>query len=206
MKSTQRQTKADQRAATIRLLVEIGRDIFAHQGFAQASNEEIVQRGGLTRGALYHHFGGKEGLFRAVLENVQQDVARRVAEAADIAASPWEQLRLGCVAFLRASLDPPIQRIMLIDAPAVLGWDVWRQLDAAHSMRLLENVLRDLVAQKLIAPLPVVALTHLLSGAMNEAALWIARADDTEQAFADATTTLDYLLASLRQDVPHGDA
>jgi AcrR family transcriptional regulator len=202
MASTERRTKAAQRAATMHRLVEIGREMFTEQGYAQAANEEIVGRAGLTRGALYHHFGGKEGLFRAVLEDVQQDVARRVAEAAEAAPSPWEQLRAGCVAFLRASLDPQVQRIMLIDAPAVLGWEVWRQLDAAHSMKLLQDALHTLIIEKTIAPLPVAALTHLLSGAMNEAALWIARAEQPDQALADATLTLEYLLASLQEDAP----
>lgn len=202
MPAKERQTKATQRAATIRELIRVGREVFAQQGFARASTEEIVQRAGLTRGALYHHFSGKEGLFRAVLEDVQQDVARRVAEAAGRTTTPWEQLLAGCRAFLTASLDPHIQQIMLIDAPAVLGWEVWRRLDAEHSMKLLEDALHALVEAGQIEPLPVDALTHLLSGAMNEAALWIARSDRTEQALADASLTLEYLLEALRREHP----
>jgi len=203
MSAKERQTKATQRATTIRELVRVGREVFAQQGFAQASTEEIVQRAGLTRGALYHHFSGKEGLFRAVLEDVQQDIAHRVAEAAGRTTAPWEQLLDGCRAFLTASLDPHIQQIVLIDAPAVLGWELWRRLDAEHSMKLLEDALGALVEAGQIEPLPVDALTHLLSGAMNEAALWIARSDRREQALTDAILTLDYLLESLRR-VPSG--
>ena len=203
MSAKERQTKATQRATTIRELVRVGREVFAQQGFAQASTEEIVQRAGLTRGALYHHFSGKEGLFRAVLEDVQQDIAHRVAEAAGRTTAPWEQLLDGCRAFLTASLDPHIQQIVLIDAPAVLGWELWRRLDAEHSMKLLEDALGALVEAGQIEPLPVDALTHLLSGAMNEAALWIVRSDRREQALTDAILTLDYLLESLRR-VPSG--
>ena len=191
-------TKAAQREATIRRLLQVGREIFAAEGYAGAVTEEIARRAGVTRGALYHHFAGKEALFAAVLTAVQHDVAGRVAAAADD-TDPWAQLRAGCHAFLAASLDPTVQRIMLLDGPAVLGWENWRALDAEHSMRLLREGLEALIAQGLIAPQPVEALTHLLSGAMNEAALWIARSAQTEQALAEATAALDRLLDGLRQ-------
>ena len=191
-------TKAAQRKATIRQLLQVGREIFAAEGYAGAATEEIARRAGVTRGALYHHFAGKEALFAAVLTAVQHDVAGRVAAATDD-TDPWAQLRAGCHAFLAASLDPTVQRIMLLDGPAVLGWENWRALDAEHSMRLLREGLEALIAQGLIAPQPVEALTHLLSGAMNEAALWIARSTQTEQALAEATAALDRLLDGLRQ-------
>ncbi len=191
-------TKAAQREATIRQLIQVGREIFAESGYAGAATEEIARRAGVTRGALYHHFAGKEALFAAVLTEVQHDVAGRVTAATD-SADPWEQLRAGCHAFLAASLDPTVQRIMLLDGPAVLGWETWRALDAEHSMRLLREGLEALIAQGLIAPQPVEALTHLLSGAMNESALWIARSAHTEQTLAEATAALNRLLDGLRQ-------
>ena len=190
-------TKAAQREATVARLVAVGRDRFARAGYAQTATEEIVRRAGVTRGALYHHFGSKEGLFAAVLVDVQRDVGRRVAAAAEREEDRWRQLRAGCRAFLRASLDPEVRRIALIDAPAVLGWEAWRSADAAASMPLLADVLAALAADGTIAPPSVEALAHLLSGAMNEAALWIAQADDTERALADATATLDHLLDAL---------
>lgn len=199
-----RRTKAEQRATTTRRLLQVGREVFAEQGYAGASTEEIVRRAGVTRGALYHHFAGKEALFAAVLADVQRDVARRVAEAADRETDRCGQLRAGCHAFLAASLDPHVQRIMLLDAPAVLGWEAWRRLDAEHAMRLLREGLDALVAEGGIAPQPVEPLTHLLSGAMNEAALWIARAPRTEQALAEATAALDHLLDGLRRVEPRG--
>ena len=173
--------------------------MFASRGYAASPAEEIVQQAGLTRGALYHHYGGKDGLFRAVLEDVQRDVAERIEQAARVAATPWDQLVAGCRAFLVASIDPEVQRIMLVDAPAVLGWEEWRRLDAAYSMRSLNDVLHILTTDGTIVALPIDALTHLLSGAMNEAALWIARAEHTDQALAEATRTLEHLLSSLRR-------
>lgn len=200
-----RRTKVEQRAATTRRLLQVAREVFAEHGYVGASTEEIVRRAGVTRGALYHHFADKEALFAAVLADVQRDVAHRIEEAADQENGRWEQLRAGCHAFLVASLDPHVQRIMLLDAPAVLGWEVWRGLDAEHAMRLLREGLDALITEGGITPQPVEPLTHLLSGAMNEVALWIARSPPTEQALVEATVALDHLLEGLREAQPRGE-
>lgn len=199
MAATSGRTKAAQREATTQQLIQVGRELFAAHGYAATSTEEIVRHAGVTRGALYHHFSGKEALFAAVLAAVQRDVAARVSAAAEQENEPWEQLQVGCRAFLAASLDPEVQQIMLIDGPAILGWETWRQLDAEYAMRVLHEGLTILVDTAIILPLPVDALTHLLSGAMNEAALWIARAELRDQALAEASSTLDSLLDGLRQ-------
>jgi AcrR family transcriptional regulator len=193
-------TKAEQRAATMHKLTEIARQVFASEGYAEASLEKIVQRAGVTRGALYHHFESKEGLFRAVLEIVQGEVAKRIEQAADAQDDLWAQLIVGCRVFLETSIDPTIQRIMLVDAPAVLGWETWRRIDAEQSGKLLEEILVTLTEQGKIKRLPIEALTRLLSGAMNEAALWIAQADDPQRALAEAVTAFEALLTSLKTD------
>jgi AcrR family transcriptional regulator len=192
-----RRTKSEQREETIARLVAVGREIFMEQGYAHAATEEIVQRAGVTRGALYHHFENKEGLFKAVLEDVQRDVGERILNASAQATDPWAELVVGCKAFLAASTDPKIQRIMLIDAPAVLGWSLWREIDAQYGASSLREILVTLSAQTIIKPLSVDALVHLLSGAMNEAALWIAQADQPDQALAEAEIALETLLESL---------
>lgn len=183
----------------MRLLIEVGRHLFATEGYAQASTEEIVQRAGVTRGALYHHFGSKEGLFLAVLDSVLADVGLQVARAAAKETSIWEQLRAGCRAFLHAAADPAVTRIALIDAPAVLDWERWRELDERHSQSLLRAALTQIRAEGTISATPA-ATTALLSGAMNEAALWIARAPDRETALAEAIAALDQLLVGLQVD------
>lgn len=192
-------TKAQQREAMTKKLIQIARDIFTRDGYANAATEEIVQLAGVTRGALYHHFGSKEGLFQAVLASIQQDVAERIHQVADQELDSWEQLIRGCIAFLEASLDPQVQRIMLIDAPAVLGWSLWRELDAQHSMASLREVLSELMDKGQIAPLPLTALTHLLSGAMNEGALWIAQSDNPQRALREASEALTHLITRLRE-------
>ncbi|MEV0387006.1 TetR/AcrR family transcriptional regulator [Nonomuraea sp. NPDC050643] len=168
-------SRAEQRERTRRTLVAESRRLFAAKGYAAVGLAEIVRESGVTKGALYHHFEGKTALFRAVLEEVQQEVAARVVAAAEAAEDPWERLKAGCAAFVEASADPEVQRVMLLDGPAVLGWNEWRAIDEATSAAHLSEALTALVADGTIPPQPVAPLTRLLSGAMNEAALWLAQ-------------------------------
>jgi AcrR family transcriptional regulator len=191
-------TKAEQRLETMRTLVQIARAQFAEQGYAQTATEAIVRQAGVTRGALYHHFEGKEGLFKAVVDEVQKDVAQRIIDACQAVDEPWERLLVGCRAFLQASLEPDVQRIMLIDAPAILGWETWRAMDADHSMHLLESSIQELVTAGTIHVGSVAAATHLLSGAMNEGVLWIARSEQPLVALEETLTTFQQLLSGLR--------
>lgn len=195
----ERTTKAAQTEATTRLLIEIAREQFTAHGYAATATEEVVRLAGVTRGALYHHFGSKEGLFRAAVESVQAEIAARVETAANGAGDDaWAALLSGSRAFLMAALDPQARQIVLIDAPAVLGWEAWRAMDEANSMALLRAVLSQLIDAGIIAPLPLDALTRLLSGAMNEAALWIATAPDRDAALDQAMSALEALLAGVR--------
>lgn len=197
--ATDKVTKAAQTEATTRKLIDIARDQFAAHGYANTATEEVVRLAGVTRGALYHHFGSKEGLFRAVVESVQADIGARVDAAAGESEDAWGELVNGCRAFLMAALDPQARQIVLIDAPAVLGWETWRALDEANSMALLRASLAELVAAGILAPLPLDALTRLLSGAMNEAALWIANAPNRDTALDDAIIALESLLNGIRR-------
>src|SRR6516165_1618702 len=115
-----RRTKAAQREATTAALITAARTLFAERGYAGVGTEEIVQHAGVTRGALYHHFKDKEDLFRAVLVQVSAETAQRVLIAALAIDDPWEALVVGADAFLDASVTPEVQRIMLVDGPAVL--------------------------------------------------------------------------------------
>ncbi|MBL8155202.1 MAG: TetR/AcrR family transcriptional regulator [Anaerolineae bacterium] len=191
-------TKAQQKEATTARLIQVAREVFTRDGYANAATEEIVQIAGVTRGALYHHFGSKEGLFQAVFSALQQQMAQRIETASAGHDDIWEQLVTGCRVFLEASLEPDIQRILLVDAPAVLGWSVWREFDSQNSMKSLREALEELIAREQIPPLPVDALTHLLSGAMNEAALWIAQSANASAALAESIQALEHLLRGLR--------
>ncbi|GAB1821011.1 TetR/AcrR family transcriptional regulator [Herbidospora sp. RD11066] len=185
--------RAEQKERTRLALIAEARRLFAERGYADVGLAEITAAAGVTKGALYHQFDGKTALFRAVLEAVHNEVADRIVAASD--GDPWEGFVAGCRAFLVASTDPALQRILLIDGPAVLGWAEWRAFDEATSAFHLEEAITDLMRQGLLPQRPAAPLTRLLSGAMNEAALWLA----TEpSALDDTLRTLTELLESLR--------
>lgn len=190
-------SRAAQREATAEAFVTEARTLFAAHGYAAVTPAQIVAAVGKTKGALYHHFGSKAGLFRAVVEQVQRDVARRVESAANRHDDPWDQLVAGCEAFLATASDPEVQRILLIDAPAALGWHEWRAIDEASSGLLLTDVLTILVDRGVIPPQPVEPLARLLSGAMNEAAVWLAGTGRPSD-LADTIAALGRLLSGLR--------
>jgi AcrR family transcriptional regulator len=190
-------TKAQQREETTRTLVATARTLFAEKGYPSVSLAEIVARAGVSKGALYHYFEGKDDLFRAVLAQVHDEVAHRVGEVDD--ADRWTRLTTGCRMFLAAATDVRNQRIMLVDAPAVLGWETWRELDATTSMRHLTELLQELVDDGTIVDQPVAPLAHLLSGAMNEAALWLAGSHQPERDLDHAMTALTRMLTGLRR-------
>src|SRR5215207_5695805 len=173
--------KAQQSEATRALLIAESRRLFAERGYAGVGTEEIVRAAGVTRGALYHHFGGKEDLFRAAFEDVERDLAQRVAARAATGGDPLEALHAGVQAFLDACEDPAVQRIALIDAPSVLGWEQWREIDLKYGFGLMHGALEAAMEAGLIERQPVRALAHLLLGALDEAALLVARADDHGQ-------------------------
>ncbi|WP_282694299.1 TetR/AcrR family transcriptional regulator [Streptomyces sp. CC208A] len=189
--------RAEQRAATRRALLDEGRRRFAADGYQGVVLADVAQAVGVTKGAAYHHFESKAGLFRAVVAEVLEELGERVAAAAEEVSDPWEQLRAGCRAFLAAGSDPSTRRIVLVDAPTVMGWEEWRALDEESSARHLREALSTLVETGVIAGQPVEPLTRMLSGAMNEAALWVARSRSPE-ALDSAVDTLDRLLAGLR--------
>ena len=173
-----RRSQAERRSATRRALLDAGRELFAERGFAGAGQEDIVERAGVTRGALAHHFATKKGLFRAVVESVEIELTGNIAAAAMRGDDPMAHLRLGCLAFLDAALDPAVRRIVLLDAPAVLGWQEWREIDATYGLGLVSEVLEHCMEAGVLSARPVQPLAHILLAALNEAAMLVANADD----------------------------
>ncbi|MEK3856154.1 TetR/AcrR family transcriptional regulator [Cytobacillus sp. FSL H8-0458] len=179
---------------TIASLIKVARRHFTEKGYAASSMEDIVAEANLTRGALYHHFGNKRGLFQAVLEAVQKEIGDRVEAEASQSENPWEQLTLGCRAFVASAVELRTRRILLIDGPAVLGWEVWRSMDEQHSMRHLRDQLQIMQEQGNLKPVPLNALTHFLSGALNESALWIAESPD-ERSIEETMSVISHCLS-----------
>ena len=192
--------QAERSEATRKALVDVGRKLFAKRGYADVGTEEIVRRAGVTRGALYHHFAGKEDLFRAVAEQVEEDITRKSAEAALAHQDPWDQQRAGWDAFLDACLDPAVQRIILLDAPSVLGAKAWREIASKYGLALVQFGIQSLIEAGLIEEQPVDPLAHLVIGALSEAAVVIAQAEDTQAARAEMGVALERLMAGLRVD------
>jgi AcrR family transcriptional regulator len=184
--------------ATRARLLRVARRCFVERGYQSVPAEDLVREAGLTRGALYHHFGGKEGLFIALYEQIQREVTERIDGAAHAEPDAWGALRAGCHAFLEACVDPEVQRIVLLDAPAAMNWEAWRDVDLRHGLGSLREGIEAAMASGAIVEQPLDALAHLLLGAMNEAAMWIARSPNPATALAEARRVLDGLLSGLR--------
>lgn len=194
-----RRTQADRSAATREALVAAGRPLFAAHGFAEVSTDAIAAAAGVTRGALYHQFADKTALFGAVLAAVEADIARRLADAAAAAgaADPVEALRHAVRTWLDICVEPDILRIALIDGPSVLGWTHWREVCYQHVLGLVRVLLAQGIELGRVRPQPVTPLAHVLMGAGDEAALYVAEAADRTQARAEMTGILDQLIQGL---------
>ncbi len=192
-----RRTKAESEATAAAILAA-ARDLYARRGYAAVAVEEVADACGVTRGAVYHHFGSRAGLFAAVHADVTGAVAAEIERATDDVRDPWESLEAGCHAFLRAVVADDARQVVLVDGPAVLGWARWRQDDVRSSGRLLDAVLTELADAGQVRRDDVAATSALLSGAMNEAALWVAAAPDRERALVEAWEALRRLLRGIR--------
>jgi AcrR family transcriptional regulator len=191
--------KAERSEATRAALVSAGRELFAERGYAAVGTEEVVQRAGVTRGALYHHFRDKRDLFRAVYEQVEQEVVESVAAQMSAASQdPWEVLANGTRAFLDACSDPALMRIGLLDGPAVLGWGEWREIGTRYALGLVTAGLQAVKDAGELRSDDVKSLAHLMLGTLGEAAMLVANADDPRAAREQVERALLDVLNGLR--------
>jgi AcrR family transcriptional regulator len=187
--------QASRSASTRAKLVRAARFLFARRGYAAVGTEEIVRRAGVTRGALYHQFADKEQLFLAVYEEVERELTKRVDGMLGEVTSPFEAMRAGMRAFLEACRTPEVQRIVLIDGPSVLGWERWREVAERNGLGLIEAVVTGAIKAGEIEPIDAGSLSHLLMGALDEAALLVVR---DPQATDTVAATLERLIEGLR--------
>lgn len=194
-----RRTQSQRSAATRAALVDAARELFTERGFAGVGTETIVRAAGVTRGALYHQFADKVELFAAVYESVEERLGQRVDDriSATGETDPLAMMRLGGEVWLDACAEPEVQRIALLDGPAVLGWPRWREIGLRYGLGLLEAILTHGMDTGRIRRQPVAPLAHVLIGALDEAALYIARADDPRGARAEMGAVIDELLVGL---------
>jgi AcrR family transcriptional regulator len=194
-----RRTQADRSAATRDALVAAARRLFAGQGFAEVPVDAIVAAAGVTRGALYHQFADKTALFDAAMEAVEADIARRLADGVAAAgiSDPVEALRHTVRTWLDICVEPEIHRIALVDGPSVLGWARWREVCQRHVFGLVQTLLEHGIELGRIRPQPARPLAHVLMGAGDEAALYVAEAADRPRARAEMIEILGRLIESV---------
>jgi AcrR family transcriptional regulator len=180
-------------------LLRAARGLFGERGYDGTSIGAVLDASGVARGALYHHFPSKEALFDAVLDQVVAEVAAAAAAAARprVGEDPVAALRAGCAAWLDLALDPAIQRIALIDPPAVVGWTRWRELDERHTLGGLRANLARIAEEGRLPEEDVDLLAHMVLASVTEAALMIARADDPTAAREAGQRAVDTLLTRL---------
>ncbi len=193
-----RRTQAERRDATRAALLAAARKLFADRGYEAVGTEEIVGEAGVTRGALYHHFEDKRDLFAGVLEQVEEEFVAGLS--LDLDADPYVALVSGIDQFLDASLDTGVQRITLIDAPAVLGWEQWHEFERRYGLGLIEAGLQAAIDAGQIRELPVPELAVSIFGSLIECALRLARADDPKSERARVAEVLKAQLEGLRID------
>jgi AcrR family transcriptional regulator len=181
-------------------LVSAARGLFATRGYADTSIEVIVQQARVTRGALYHHFDDKRQLFRAVYEESARELADNIRSAAEDQPRPELYLEVGCNIVLDACMDPAVQRIALLDGPSVLGWKDWHEIETEATLGLLTDALRFAIDAGYLEQQPIEPLAALVFGALGEAGMFIARADDVDEAREAMGKTVARLIEGLK---PH---
>lgn len=183
--------------ATRGQLIAVARRMFADRGYEDTSIEAVLREAGVSRGSLYHHFASKEALFEAVAEDVETSVGEQTLAAARGSGGPVAALRAGSLAWIRLAGDPVVRRILLIDAPSVLGWDRWRAMEEQHALGGIRALLQMIADEGKLRPELVGTLAHVLLASVNEVALLVARSDDKETAMKAGADTVDELLRRL---------
>jgi AcrR family transcriptional regulator len=192
--------RAQQAEITRQALIVAARELFAEHGYHAVGVRDVTARAGVTRGALGHHFAGKEDLFLAVFDAVERDLITGDPDQADPTSGldAWSRFRQGVQHYLDAVMRKDVQRITLIDGPAVLGWPRWRALEETYSLGSLTMVLGAAMDQGLIRKRPIEPLAHMVLGSVMEAALLIAHSDDPQRRRKEVGEALDDLLCGLK--------
>ena len=191
--------RAAQGEATKAALVTAARQLFGVNGYARTSIDEIVAAAGVTKGAVYHHFSDKEGLFQAVFERVELEVSD-LAVVAFLRPDSWDALVSGCLLWVEAHLDPEVRTIVLQDAQAVLGLTTTRAIQNRYSAVAVRGGLRKAMTAGVIERHPLRPLALMITGALSEACVYVTEAADTGTALEEVRILIQALLSGLRPD------
>lgn len=198
-----RRSQEDRSRTTRSALVDTAYGLFAERGYAAVALDEIVTAAGVTRGAVYHHYGDKQALFRAVFERLEVELMVEITAAVSAAPDPWAAMVAALGRFLDLCRRPDVVRIGLTDGPAVLGWQTWREIERDHALGLIIRMLEQAAAEGKVTPAPIPVLAQLVLSAVMEAALTIANAEDPAAARAAAEQALLVLLSGIvARDTP----
>jgi AcrR family transcriptional regulator len=195
--ATKGNRKIEQGETTRGHVLGIAKRLFARHGYDGTSIEAVLREAKISRGALYHHFAGKDALFTAVLEMVEADIAQVIGKAVNGIEDPVTMFRAGCDAWLKLARDPVVRQIALIDAPAVVGWQQWRAIDERYAFGLMKSGLHAAAALGLVRADQVDILAHMLLAALAEVAMMVARAGDGTKATREARAAVHELVDRL---------
>lgn len=190
-------SRTERGRSTREQLVAVATRMFTDRGYDGTSVEAVLRASGVSRGALYHHFPGKDALFAAALDALQDRVDEHMVAAGRGCSSPAEALRAGCLAWIRLAADPAVQQILLIDAPAVLGWQRWREMDEQRTLGRVRSAMEAIADAGLLRVEQVDFFAHALLAIMNEIAIMIAQSEDGASTARAAETSVEELLARL---------
>jgi AcrR family transcriptional regulator len=189
--------RAAQGRATRGQLIEVATRLFAEHGYEGTSIEAVLSAAGVSRGALYHHFAGKEALFEAVVSAVSDQVMVELTEAVRGCVDPLDAMRTAAIAWIGLAADPVIQRVVLVDAPSVLGWDRWRAMDDGRTLGTMRAMLQAISDSGRLPAELVGPFSHMILAALDEIVLVIARAPDSTAAVAEGRMAVQALLDRL---------
>jgi AcrR family transcriptional regulator len=192
----QPRTQADRSAATRDALVRAARPLFASEGFGGVSAEAIARAAGVTRGAMYHQFADKTEVYAAVLEVIEDEVMERISNGIAEAAQDdiVEVMKVGARLWLDACAEPAVHRIVLIEAPSVLGWERWREVSMRHGMGMVQALIESAIETGRVPRQPVLPLAHVMIGALDEAAIYLARSDGSAKTREEVDAIIDRLI------------
>jgi len=189
--------RAAQGRATRGQLIEVATRLFAEHGYEGTSIEAVLSAAGVSRGALYHHFAGKEALFEAVVSAVSEQVTVKLTETVQGCADPLDAMRTAALAWIDLAADPVIQRVVLVDAPSVLGWDRWRAMDDGRTLGAMRVMLQAISDSGRLPAELVGPFSHMILAALDEIVLVIARARDSKAAVGEGRMAVQALLDRL---------
>jgi AcrR family transcriptional regulator len=192
-------------ASTKRALVDVATALFTEQGYAGTSLDEIVGGARVTKGALYHHFSGKQALFESVFENVEDDAAKAIRRAVRGHKDPWEKAMAGLRAFLEVCQEPAYRRVVIAEGPAVLGYEKFREQEERSTFGIVQDIVAAVLTSYDLEQSMVETFSRVFFGAMSAAGSAVSSAEDTQRASAEVETAITFILAGLRQQAESGE-